>query len=56
MDADTGYGNAINVMRTVADFEKAGVSGLCLEDNVFPNRCSFYAGVKRELVTIEEIV
>ncbi len=56
VDADTGYGNAINVMRTVADFEKAGVSGLCLEDNVFPKRCSFYAGVKRELVTIEEFV
>ena len=56
VDGDTGYGNAINVMRTVADFEKAGISGLCIEDNIFPKRCSFYAGVKRELVTVEEFV
>ncbi|HIC04762.1 MAG TPA: phosphoenolpyruvate mutase [Nitrospirales bacterium] len=54
VDGDTGYGNAINVMRTVADFEKAGIAGLCIEDNVFPKRCSFYAGVKRELVSVEE--
>ncbi|HIG47185.1 MAG TPA: isocitrate lyase/PEP mutase family protein, partial [candidate division Zixibacteria bacterium] len=56
VDGDTGYGNAINVMRTVADFEKAGIAGLCIEDNVFPKRCSFYAGVKRELVSVEEFV
>ena len=56
VDGDTGFGNAINVMRTVADFEKAGIAGLCIEDNVFPKRCSFYAGVRRELVSIEEFV
>lgn len=53
-DGDTGYGNAINVMRMVEEYEKAGVAGVCIEDNVFPKRCSFYAGVKRELERIEE--
>lgn len=53
-DCDTGFGNAINVMRTVADFEAAGVAAISIEDNVFPKRCSFYAGVARELVPTEE--
>ncbi len=53
-DCDTGYGNALNVMRTVTDRERAGVAAICIEDNVFPKRCSFYAGVRRELISIEE--
>ncbi len=53
-DCDNGYGNAINVMRTVAEFEAAGVAGICIEDNIFPKRCSFYPGVRRELVSLEE--
>ena len=53
-DCDTGYGNALNVMRTVNDHERAGIAAICIEDNVFPKRCSFYAGVRRELVSIEE--
>jgi phosphoenolpyruvate phosphomutase len=53
-DCDTGYGNALNVMRTVNDRERAGVSAICIEDNVYPKRCSFYAGVRRELIPIEE--
>lgn len=53
-DCDTGYGNALNVMRTVADRERAGVAAICIEDNVYPKRCSFYAGVRRELIPIEE--
>lgn len=53
-DCDTGFGNAINVMRTVAEFEAAGVAAICIEDNVFPKRCSFYAGVARELVPTDE--
>ncbi|MEW6245497.1 MAG: isocitrate lyase/phosphoenolpyruvate mutase family protein [Nitrospirota bacterium] len=53
-DCDTGYGNALNVMRTVTDRERAGVAAICIEDNVYPKRCSFYAGVRRELVPIEE--
>jgi phosphoenolpyruvate phosphomutase len=53
-DCDNGYGNAINVMRTAAEFERAGAAGICIEDNEFPKRCSFYAGVRRELVPVEE--
>jgi len=53
-DCDTGYGNALNVMRTVNDHERAGIAAICVEDNVFPKRCSFYAGVRRELISIDE--
>src|SRR6478672_11155833 len=53
-DCDNGYGNAINVMRTAAEFERAGAAGICIEDNEFPKRCSFYAGVRRELVPVGE--
>lgn len=53
-DCDTGYGNAINVLRTVHEYERTGAAGMCIEDNVFPKRCSFYAGVRRELVPVEE--
>jgi phosphoenolpyruvate phosphomutase len=53
-DCDTGFGNAINVIRTVRTFEAAGVAGISIEDNVFPKRCSFYPGVKRPLADIEE--
>lgn len=53
-DCDTGYGNALNVMRVVNDHERAGIAAICIEDNVYPKRCSFYAGVRRELVSIEE--
>jgi len=38
-DADTGYGNPVNVMRTVRDFEQAGVAAIQLEDQVTPKRC-----------------
>jgi phosphoenolpyruvate phosphomutase len=53
-DCDNGFGNAINVIRTVRDYEADGIAGICMEDNIFPKRCSFYAGVKRELVSAEE--
>ena len=38
-DADTGYGNELNVFRTVQDFERAGVAAIHIEDQVFPKRC-----------------
>jgi 2-methylisocitrate lyase-like PEP mutase family enzyme len=41
-DADTGYGNALNVRRTVREFERAGVAALHLEDQVLPKRCGHY--------------
>jgi len=53
-DCDNGFGNAVNLIRTVRDYEAAGIAGICVEDNVFPKRCSFYAGVQRELVSAEE--
>ena len=43
-DADTGYGNALNVQRTVRELERAGVAALHLEDQVFPKRCGHYDG------------
>lgn len=53
-DCDNGFGNAINVIRTVQDYEADGIAGICIEDNIFPKRCSFYAGVRRELAGVEE--
>ncbi|MGK4001927.1 isocitrate lyase/phosphoenolpyruvate mutase family protein [Sorangium sp. So ce1036] len=53
-DCDNGYGNAVNVVRCVEEYEAAGIAGICMEDNIFPKRCSFYAGVKRELADVEE--
>jgi carboxyvinyl-carboxyphosphonate phosphorylmutase len=43
-DADTGYGNPINVIRTVRDYERAGVAGIHLEDQVMPKRCGHMSG------------
>lgn len=43
-DADTGYGNAINVTRTIRDYEMAGVAGCHIEDQVFPKKCGFFEG------------
>lgn len=43
-DADTGYGNPLNVIRTVTDYERAGVSGIHLEDQVMPKRCGHFTG------------
>jgi 2,3-dimethylmalate lyase len=53
-DADTGYGNAINVIRTVREFEKTGVAGLHLEDQVTPKRCGHYEG--KAVVSVTEMV
>ncbi len=53
-DCDNGYGNAVNVVHMVRAYEAAGIAGVCIEDNVFPKRCSFYVGVKRELAPVEE--
>ena len=38
-DADTGYGNPINVIRTVQEYERAGVAGIHIEDQVLPKKC-----------------
>ena len=52
-DADTGYGNAINVMRTVREFEQVGVAALIIEDQVMPKRCPAVAS-ELELISIED--
>jgi 2-methylisocitrate lyase-like PEP mutase family enzyme len=52
VDADTGYGNAVNVLRTVHDLQDAGASGVFLEDQVWPKKCGHMAG-KRVVETAE---
>lgn len=51
-DADTGYGGVLNVMRTVEEYEAAGVAGLHLEDQLFPKRCGHMEG--KQVVPLAE--
>ena len=53
-DADTGYGNAINVIRTVQDFETAGVAAIHIEHQVSPKRCGHVAG--KTIIPLEKAV
>jgi 2-methylisocitrate lyase-like PEP mutase family enzyme len=53
-DADTGYGNAINVIRTVREYEKSGVAGFHIEDQVSPKKCGHYEG--KEVISRAEMV
>jgi 2-methylisocitrate lyase-like PEP mutase family enzyme len=53
-DADTGYGNALNVIRTVREYEKAGAAAFHLEDQVSPKKCGHYEG--KEVVAAAEMV
>lgn len=52
-DADTGYGNALNVQRAVREFERAGVAALHLEDQDFPKRCGHYDD--KSIVSLREM-
>ncbi len=52
VDADTGFGNALNVRHTVRTLERAGASAIQLEDQVSPKRCGHFAG--KEVVSLEE--
>jgi 2-methylisocitrate lyase-like PEP mutase family enzyme len=54
VDADTGYGNALNVVRTVSTFERAGASAIQLEDQDFPKRCGHLDG--KALIPTDEMV
>ena len=54
VDADTGYGNPLNVWRTVKELEMAGAAGIHIEDQVFPKKCGHYGG--KEFITAEEMV
>ena len=54
VDIDTGYGNALNMMRAVREFEAAGVAGIFFEDQGFPKRCGHFEGKK--IIPVEEMV
>jgi methylisocitrate lyase len=54
VDADTGYGNAVNVMRTVRELARAGAAGIFLEDQVWPKRCGHMRG-KRVIPAAEQV-
>jgi phosphoenolpyruvate phosphomutase len=49
VDGDCGGGSPINTIRMVREYEKNGAGGICLEDNTYPKRCSFYGNSKRKL-------
>ena len=51
-DGDTGYGNPLNVIRTVRDYEKAGAAGIILEDQQWPKRCGHMEG--KQVIPLEE--
>lgn len=53
-DVDTGYGNAINVIYTIEQFEAAGAAAVVIEDKMFPKVTSLVAGGRQELVSITE--
>lgn len=52
-DADTGYGNAMNLVRTVREFERAGVAAIHIEDQVTPKRCGHLEG--KEVISLAEM-
>src|SRR5713226_4897653 len=54
VDADTGFGNAVNVVRTVSLLERAGADALQIEDQVFPKRCGHFAG--KHVIAAAEMV
>jgi 2-methylisocitrate lyase-like PEP mutase family enzyme len=53
-DADTGFGNELNVFRTVQEYERRGVAGLHIEDQTFPKKCGHLDG--KEVVSADEFV
>jgi 2-methylisocitrate lyase-like PEP mutase family enzyme len=52
-DADTGYGNAVNLVRTVREFERAGVAAIHIEDQITPKRCGHLDG--KEVISLGEM-
>jgi methylisocitrate lyase len=53
-DANTGYGNAINVIRTIKEYEKIGVAGVHIEDQVMPKKCGHMEG--KEVISSDEMI
>ncbi|HOB10964.1 MULTISPECIES: oxaloacetate decarboxylase [Acetomicrobium] len=54
VDADTGFGNAVNAMRVTEEFIKIGAAGMNIEDQVFPKRCGHLEG--KQIIPMEEMV
>jgi len=54
VDADTGFGNPLNIVRTVRTFERAGAAGIQIEDQIFPKKCGHFAG--KEVIPIDEML
>ena len=52
-DADTGYGNAVNLVRTVREFERIGVAAIHIEDQITPKRCGHLDG--KEVISLAEM-
>jgi 2-methylisocitrate lyase-like PEP mutase family enzyme len=52
-DADTGYGNAVNLVRTIREFERTGVAAIHIEDQITPKRCGHLDG--KEVVSLAEM-
>jgi len=52
-DADTGYGNALNLVRTVREFERVGVAAIHIEDQITPKRCGHLEG--KEVISLSEM-
>ncbi len=53
-DADTGYGNPINVRRTIREYERAGVAALHIEDQIWPKKCGHMEG--KQVIPMDEMV
>lgn len=53
-DADTGYGNPVNVYRTIREYEAAGAAALHIEDQVWPKRCGFLSG--KQVIPLRDMV
>lgn len=53
-DADTGYGNPINVRRTIREYERAGVAAVHLEDQIWPKKCGHMEG--KQVIPVDEMV
>jgi len=54
VDADTGFGNAVNMVRTVRSFERAGAAAIQIEDQVFPKKCGHFAG--KHVISLQEML
>ncbi|TGE01692.1 isocitrate lyase/PEP mutase family protein [Methylobacterium nonmethylotrophicum] len=54
VDADTGFGNAVNMVRTVRLLERAGAAGIQIEDQVFPKKCGHFTG--KDVIPADEMV